>query len=170
MVIVAENPLETVSYPINEQIGADLRGINERMLDNCNMAGHIVVPQKGVEVTSGFAGVNGNLTWFNTGGCALLLNVQTGEDTRSILLKPGYGFCFGKRKRYTRVYLSSLDCADVLFSDSEPGPQRSHAMFFGCDRGDLKSWRCALNCKAPAQEYGGLHLPDRTEAQRDENR
>ena len=37
-------------------------------------------------------------------------------------------------------------------------------MFFGCDRGDLNSWRCALNCKAPAREYEGLHLPDRTES------
>ena len=62
------------------------------------------------------------------------------------------------------MYLSSLDCADDLFNESEPGPQRSHAMFFGWDRGDLKSWRCALNCKAPAREYGELHLPIRSES------
>ena len=163
LVIVAENPLETVSYPINEQTGADLRGINEWMLDNCNMAGHIVVPPKRVEVTSGFGGVNGNLIWFNTGGCALLLNVEAGEDFKSIILKPGFGFCLGKRERYTRVYLSSLDCADDLFSDAKLMSQRPHAMFFGCDRGDHESWRCFLNSKTPAQEYKKLILPDKTE-------
>ena len=83
-----------VSYPINEQTGARLRKINELLLDNSNMAGHMVVPQKRVEVTSGFGGVNGNLIWFNTGGCALLLNVHTGDDIKSIIMRPGFGFCW----------------------------------------------------------------------------
>ena len=89
--------------------------------------------------------------------------METGEDFKSIILKPGFGFCLGKRERYTRVYLSSLDCADDLFSDAELISQRPHAMFFGCDRGDHESWRCFLNSKSPAQEYKKLVLPDKTE-------
>ena len=130
LVVVSKNPLEMVSYPINEQIGHYLREFNNLMLDNCNMIGHIVVSQKRAEVTPGFAGVNGNLIWFNTGESALVLNIQTGEDIKSILLKPGFGFCLGKRERWTRVFLSSLDFADDLFSDSELAPPRPHAIFF----------------------------------------
>ena len=35
--------------------------------------------------------------------------------------------------------------------DADSAPQRAHAMFFGCDRGDKESWRGALNCAAPGE-------------------
>ena len=152
--IVSENELEMVSYPIREQVAVCLRKINEVMMDNSNMVGHIVVSQKRVEVTPGFAGVDGNLLWVNTGGSALLLNIETDEDTRSILLKPGYGFCLGKRDRYARVFLSSLDCVDDLFAQSECVSRQPHAMFFGSEKGDRESWRGAMNVEVPAKEYG----------------
>ena len=107
-----------------------MRKINELMLDNSNIVGHIVVPQKRVEVTSGFAGINGNLLWVNSGGSDLILNIETDEDTKSILLKPGFGFCFGKRDRYARVFLSSLDCSDDLFSQSDCTSRRPHGKVF----------------------------------------
>ena len=161
LVIVAQNPLDMVSYPMNQQVGADMRRLNELMLDSCNMVGHMVVPQNRVEVTHGFAGCKGNCMWFNTGGSVLLLTVQSADNARSILLNPGFGFCFGKQEKYSRVFLSSFDGAEELFNDPESAPQRPHAMFFGCDKGDLESWRGALNAEAPAQEYKELNLQNR---------
>ena len=99
--------------------------------------------------------------WFNTGGSVLLLTVQVMDDARSVLLNPGFGFCLGKQAKYARVFLSSVDCAEELFNDSESTPMRPQAMFFGDVGGDLDSWRCALNAKAPAREYKGLNLQDR---------
>ena len=127
-------------------------------MDNTNMVGHIVVPQKRVEVTPGFAGINGNLLWVNTGGSALLLNIETCEDTRSILMKPGFRFCLGKRDQYARMFVSSLDCIDDLFIQSECTSRRPHAIFFGSDKGDVESWRCALNIEVPAPEYSKKNL------------
>ena len=60
MVIVAEKPLDIVSYPMSEQVASNMDCLNKQILDNCNMIGHIAVPQKRVEVTHGFAGYNGN--------------------------------------------------------------------------------------------------------------
>ena len=154
LAIFSENELETVSYPIPKEVGIHLRKINDVMKDNINMVGHMVVPQKRVEVSSEFAGVNGNLIWLNSGGADLLLKVETNVESRAILLKPGFGFCVGKRKKYARVFLSSPEKADDLFKDPDTTPLRAHAMFFGCDRGDKESWRGALNCDVQEQEPG----------------
>ena len=59
------------------------------------------------------------------------------------------------------MFLSSFDGAEELFNYPESAPQRPHAMFFGCDKGDLESWRGALNAEAPAQEYKELNLQNR---------
>ena len=152
----SENELETVSYPFPKEMAAHLRKINDIMQDNTNMVGHIEVPQKRVEVSGDFGGVKGNLIWFNSGETALLLKLETELDTRSILLKPGFGFCLGKRERYIRVFLSSIEKVEVLFMDGDSAPQRAHAIFFGSDRGDRESWRGALNCATPGK---GSRLP-----------
>ena len=78
------------------------------------MTGHIVVPQKRVEVTSGFASFNGNLTWFNTRGMGFSFGHI--EDIRSTFLKLEFGFCLGKRERYTRVHLSPVRYSGLSYS------------------------------------------------------
>ena len=85
------------------------------------------------------------------------MNIETDEETRYILLEPGFGFCLGKRGKYARVFLSSPESAENCFIDSKLKASHSHAMFFGCDRGDLESWRGALNGDSPAEEYNRKH-------------
>ena len=160
--IVSEKELETVSYPINNHVHRHLGVINDLMKENINMTGHMVIPSEGVEVTAGFAGAKGNLIWFNTGNSTLLLRLDSEGKSRSILLKPGFGFCLGKRKSWVRVYLSSPERADALFNDSGPGPLRAHAIFFGSERGDEGSWRYALNCDAPAKEPKKLNYSNKS--------
>ena len=134
--IVSENELETVSYPINNNVRRHLGVIDNLMKENINMAGHMVIPSKFVDVTAGFAGAKGNLIWINTGNSTLLLKVVTDGESSSMLLKPGFGFCLGRRKNWAHVYLSSPERADVLFNESGPAPStRPHVMFFGSDRG-----------------------------------
>ena len=60
LAIFSENELETVSYPILKEMCNHLREINGVMKDNINIVGHMVVPQKRVEISGEFAGVNGN--------------------------------------------------------------------------------------------------------------
>ena len=153
--IVSENELQVVSYPKNENVGDLLMKFNETMMDKNNMIGHMVVSHNKVEVTANFAGVKGNLVWGNTGDTPLVLGLRTDGRTKSILLGPGFGFCIGKRERFLRVFLSSLDVANDLFNNTEMGQHRSHAMFFGCDGGDNGNWRGVLNSKKYAQEYRG---------------
>ena len=133
--IVSENELETVSYPINNHVRRHLGVIDDLMKENINMAGHMVIPSECVDVTAGFAGAKGNLIWVNTGNSTLLLKVVTDGKSSSMLLKPGFGFCLGRRKNWADVYLSSPERADVLFNESGPAPSRPHVMFFGSDRG-----------------------------------
>ena len=75
------------------------------MCDESNLVGHVVVPSGGVEISSDFAGSKGNLTWFNTGDLDLILAVEMNKHRRSILLKPGFGFCLGKRERHISVVI-----------------------------------------------------------------
>ena len=96
--IISENELRMVSYPKNEHVGVLLNKINEDIHDNSNFIGHVVVPQHWVEITAGFAGVKGNLVWFNTGDTSLMLSLRLEKVTRSILLNRGFGFVSGKEK------------------------------------------------------------------------
>ena len=59
----------------------------------------MLLSQDDIEVTAGFAGKKGNLIWFNTGGCPLLLRLRTGEKTQSIVLEHGFGFCFREERK-----------------------------------------------------------------------
>ena len=111
--------MEVLSYPKNENVGDLLIEFNEVIHDDNNMIGHMVVPQKEVEVTAGFAGAKGNLVWFNTGDSPLMFSLRSDKVTKSLLLNPGLGFCLGKRERFFRVFLSSIDIAEDLFVHSE---------------------------------------------------
>ena len=135
--IVSENHLEVLSYPKNENRDLLIK-FNEVIHDNNNMIGHMVVPQKEVEVTAGFAGAKENLVWFNTGDLPLMFSLRTDKVTKSLLLDPGLGFCVGKRERFVRVFLSSIDIAEDLFVHSKLVQHRSHALFFGNYRGIVK--------------------------------
>lgn len=131
------------------------------MCDVSNMIGHVVIPNGGVEIKPDFAGSKGNLAWFNTGDSNLILRVEMNKLRKSIILKPGFGFCLGKRERYMRVILSSFVEAEDLFMKLDVAPKRSHALFFGIDGGDQDSWRGALNSKNLAKKYGEIFAPDK---------
>ena len=117
------------------------------------MVGHIVVPKKEVDVTAGFAGAKGNLIWFNSGNTDLILNLRGENLKKSIILEPGFGFCIGKRKKYTQVFLSAIDRASSRFEVAEKGIVVAHALFFGCDMGDRDTWLGELNATDLAQEW-----------------
>ena len=76
---------------------------------------------------------------------------MTGEEAQSIIIEKGFGFCLGKREKFTRVFLSPVSRARDLFAGDGKDVCLSRAMFFGCDRGDKESWRGALNCAAPGE-------------------
>ena len=79
--------------------------INRAIHAQTNMIGQVVVSRNEVEVTAGFAGAEGNLVWFNTGECALLLRLWTGKKIQSIILEQGFGFCLGKREKHKSFYI-----------------------------------------------------------------
>ena len=134
--IFSERELQTVSYPVNQQMSNSLLNINMAMCDESNMVGHLVIPDGGIEIKSDFAGSKGNLAWFNTGNLDLMLKVEMNNHSKSVLLKPGFGFCLGKREVHMRVILSSFISAEDLFMNVEVEPQRAHALFFEYDGGD----------------------------------
>ena len=45
--------------------------------------------------------------------------MRTGETTKSVILEKGFGFCLGKGEKYTRVFISSVNTAEDLFSGGE---------------------------------------------------
>ena len=153
MVIMSRRQLEVGSFPVKEQVEVSWAKLNEEVKSKTNMVGHIVVPQKEVDVTTGFAGAQGNLFWFNSGQCDLLLRLITGNVVKSIVLAPGFGFSMGKRERYTKVFLSSFDRAVNKFAEEDGGKHLAHAIFLGCDMGDRGSWLEMLNTKVQAVEY-----------------
>ena len=66
------------------------------------MIGHVDLSGKEVEIAAGFAGAEGNLIWFNTGYCALLLRLSTGGLSQSIILEKGFGYCLGKKEKLSK--------------------------------------------------------------------
>ena len=100
-------------------------------------------------------GATGNLVWVNTGNSVICLSLKTGEENKSVFLDPGFGFCVGKRERYTRIFLSSICSAKDMFDDIEKVTHRAHATFFGSDGGYQNSWLEGLNAKIMATEYFG---------------
>ena len=151
--ILSERQLEMVSYPIEGSIRKCADEISEALCVQTDFMGHVLVPKEDIEITAGFAGTTGNLIWFNTGGCPLILKLKTGKDTQVLILDPGFGFCLGKRGKFTRVFLSSCDRASDKFVEDELPDGRSHAMFFGCSRGDQESWLGALDAEVQAIEF-----------------
>ena len=151
--ILSEEQLEMVSYPIEGSIRESVNEIREALCVQTDIMGHILVPKEETEITAGFAGTKGNLIWFNTGGCSLILKLKTGRETEALILDPGYGFCLGKREVATRVFLSSCDRASDKFVADELTDGRSHAIFFGCAKGDWGSWLGDLDSKEQAVEF-----------------
>ena len=143
--IVSERQLELVSFPVDDHIKPSAALINKALHARANMIGHVQLSGNEAEITSGFAGAEGNLIWFNTGECDLLLRLSTGCVSQSIILKPGFGFCLGRKEKLTRVFLSSINRVVDKFHEAESPVHRPHAMFFGCDRGDQMTWLDELN-------------------------
>ena len=65
--------------------------------------------------------------------------------SQSIILEPGFGFCLGKKEKFTRAFLSWANRAVDKFHNDEASAIRPQAMFFGCDRGDNMCWLDELN-------------------------
>ena len=118
-----------------------------------NMIGHMYLNENEVDVTAGFAGAEGNLIWFNTGGCALMLRLSTGGESHSIILEQGFGFCLGKREKLTRVLISPVNRAVDIFDEEWVKESRPRAMFLGYDKGDQMSWLGELNAKKQDPEF-----------------
>ena len=83
--------------------------------------------------------------------------MRTEEETQSIVLEHGFGFCLGKREKFTRVFISSISRAVDLFAEEEDDTNIPRAMFFGCDNGDSKSWLGKLNANIQALEFKNNH-------------
>ena len=92
VVIVSDTQLEMVSFPMSDNMKSSTERLSEVLHTRANMMGHMKLSRNEVEVTAGFAGAVGNLIWFNTGGCALLLRLSTGGESKSIILEHGFGF------------------------------------------------------------------------------
>ena len=142
-----------VSFPFDEQVSSLVEGINTALHVKTNIIGHLDTNNKEVEVTAGFAGAKGNLIWFNTGSSALLMRLKTGEETQSIIIETGFGFCLGKTEKFTRVFLPPVKGAGDLFSGDGKDACLSSVMFFGCDNGNHKNWLGKLNVDVPAAEF-----------------
>ena len=153
MVIMSKNHLEIGSFPLVEDVESKLSDINKAFHVDTNMVDHVVVPQKEVDISAGFAGVKGNLIWFNSGETDLMFRLVGDKVTKSIVLEPGFGFCVGKRDRYIRVLLFSFVRASDKFQGPEVNSFISHALFFGSDAGDEGSWLCELNVEDQAVEW-----------------
>ena len=153
LVILSERQLEMVSFPIDEEVKSSIWVMSKALHLKANMIGHMDISQEEVEITAGFAGAKGNLIWFNTGDCDLLLRLKTGKETQSMIIEHGFGFCLGKKEKFTRVFLSSVNRTVDLFSEDEHVAKVPRAMFFGCDNGDNESWLGKLNNNILAAEY-----------------
>ena len=153
MVIMSRRQLEIGSFPIVEQVESSWTRFNEEVQAETNIVGHIFLGQNEVDIIAGFAGAKGNLMWFNSGKADLLCRLKTGKSSKSIVLESGFGFCLGKRERYTKVYISSLERASDEFMGVDGGSSnQAHAMFFACDSGDEGSWLKELNSEKQAVE------------------
>ena len=166
--ILSEEQLEMVSYPIEGSIRKCADEMNEALCVQTDIMGNVLVPKEDIEITAGFAGTKGNLIWFNSGGCALILKLKTGRDTQILILNPGFGFCIGKRGQFTRVFLSSCVTASDKFVEGELPNGRSHAMFFGCAKGDQENWLADLDSNVQAIELS-QDLLSRSKRRQNEN-
>ena len=111
------------------------------------MIEHVVLPKKEVEITSGYAGAEGNSIWFNTGNCALLLRLVTGGESESTIIEQGFGFCMGKKEKLT--YIFSVYRAVDKSEENDPFVNSPQAMLFACDGGDQTSWLGELDSVVP---------------------
>ena len=144
LVIMSTRQLEIGSFPVVGSVETEWAELNKAFKVQTNMVGHIVVPQKEVEITAGFAGARGNLLWFNSGETDLMLRLMGEKVSKSIVLEPGFGFCIGKMERDIKIFLSSFNRASDRFLMAEQNTA-AHALFFSTDIGDKGSWLCELN-------------------------
>ena len=82
-----------------------------------------------------------------------MVKLESLKETKSIILEPGFGFCIGKRKMFTKISLSSFDRASDRFDGEERMTSEAHALFFGCDTGDEGIWLGELNSQDLAPEW-----------------
>ena len=108
----------------------NISNINEAMCDVNNMVGHVTIPRRGIVISTDFAGAKSNLAWFNSGEADLLLCVELNNTKKSFLIKPGFGFCFGRSERI-RVTLSLLVDVKEMFTNNVQDSQPAHVLFFG---------------------------------------
>ena len=149
--ILSGEGLRIMSHPTSENLKSSLTSIDEAICCNTNRVGHLVVPKEEVEITPNFAGVKGNLSWFNSGDSPLLFRLETAQVSKSIILDPGFGLTLGMRERHTRVFLSTIATAKKLFDGAGMASKPCHAIFLDCGPTlDI------LNAQHPAKEYWSL--------------
>ena len=142
--ILSDSERDTVSYPIQ----GDIKGFVDS-----DIIGHLAVNgQTEVEISSGFAGVKGNLLWFNSGDISITVRLVIAGKSKLILIPPGFGFSLGKRDKFTRVFLSSPLAPEILFSGRPLVKCHARAIFFGCSS-DCNSWLNELDVKNPSVHY-----------------
>ena len=89
--IPSEEELKTLSHPTSEYLKSSLTSIDDAICCNTSRIGHLVVPREEAEIAHSFAGVEGNLSWFNSGDSPILLRLETAQANKSIILDPGFG-------------------------------------------------------------------------------
>ena len=151
--ILSESKRDTVSYPFEEHIMGFVNKAKDQICLDTDIIGHIAVNvDSEVEISSGFAGVKGNLLWFNSGDIELTVRLLTGDKSRLMLIKPGFGFSLGKRERYTRVFLSSPVASELLFQGRSSRKGQARAIFFACSS-ESNSWLNELDVQSPSNLF-----------------
>ena len=148
--VLSESKRDTVSYPIQEPVKGLVDKAKDEICLDSDIIGHLTLNlETEVEVSSGFGGVKGNLLWFNTGDIGLTVRLVTGDKSRLMVIKPGFGFSLGKRERYTRVFLSSPVTPEILFSGISLKKCQARAIFFACTSG-CECWLNELDVQNPS--------------------
>ena len=153
IVTISETGRDTVSYPIWEHIKSTVGKAKDGICFDCDVIGHVGVNgENEIEISSGFAGVKGNLLWLNTGDISLTVRLVTGVESRLLLIRPGFGLCWGKRDKHTRVFLSCPLITESAFSKGDSEMCRGSAIFFGISSG-IESLLDELNVENPSILY-----------------
>ena len=96
--ILSDSEWDTVSYPIQGYIKGFVDKAKDAICFDSDIIGHLAVNgETEVEISSGFAGVKGNLLWFNSGDISITVRLVIAGKSKLILIPPGFGFLFGKR-------------------------------------------------------------------------
>ena len=153
MVIMSSSERDTVSYPFHENMKGVVSRARDEICFDSDIIGQVAVNvETEIEITSGYGGVKGNLLWFNSGDSDLNLRFTRDDESRVILIQPGFGVCWGKREKHTRVFLSCALAPEALFRNCDWLKRKARAIFFGSSSG-LGCWLNELDAENPSDSY-----------------